>query len=274
MDAGRGSSPSLDSFTAVHLARASLLHGGVGVIDMMPAPSGQTGSIRPLDEVLSELADLGNIPQEKRKAFSDFMTMSLSEIRVISEQHHNEKAVSKAVKAAQNLKQKLASLDPKDREKLVDQSFEDEIDRFLEITMDYYTRLRFLSLQRSRKDEMKGPGRPKGTPGNPRLRELVLGLVHVAKWAGGEFTYDKNYPNKGTLKKALEQLRPYLPTGVVPPALPPVIGTWIAEAKARNRKDLDHLVAQLSQIMNTEKARLEAERLMEQAKGWTINSIK
>src|SRR5262249_45180475 len=153
-----------------------------------------------------ELAKLGKIPQEKRKAFSDFMTMSLLEIRVISEKHRNTEAVSKAVNTARRLKRELARLDPRDRKKLVDQSFEDEIDRFLEITMDYYTRLRFLSLQRSRKDEMKGPGRPKGTPGNPRLRELVLGLVHVAKWAGGEFTYDKNYPNKGTLKKALEQL--------------------------------------------------------------------
>jgi hypothetical protein len=257
----------LDSFAAVQLARASLPSAVVAVI------RGQTDSTRPLDEVLSGLAELGNIPQEKRKAFSGFMTNSLLEIRVMSEQHHNKEGVSKAVRTAQKLKRELASLDPKDREKLVDQSFEDEIDRFLEITMDYYTRLRFLRLRRSRKDQVKSPGRPTGTPGNPRLRQLVLDLVHVAKWAGGGFTYDKNY-TKGTLVEALEQLRPYAPTGVVPPALPSAIGAWIAEANERNRKELAHLVAQLSRIMNSEAARREAERLMERAKGWTINSFK
>jgi hypothetical protein len=263
----------LDSFTAIQLARASLPSAVLAVIDMTPAHSGQTGSTRPLNEVLLGLAELGNIPQEKRKAFSDFITSSLLEIRVISEQHHNEEAVSKAVRTAQKLKRELANLDLKDREKLVDQSFEDEIDRFLEITMDWYRRLRYLRLRRSRKDQVKGPGRPTGTPGNPRLRQLVLDLVHVAKWAGGGFTYDKNY-TKGTLVEALEQLRPYAPTGVVPPTLPSAIGAWIAKANTRNRKDLNSIVAQLSQTMNSEAARREAERLMERAKGWTINSIK
>jgi hypothetical protein len=233
----------LDSFTAVQLARANLPFAVALVIDMTPARSGQIDSRRPIDEVLSGLAELGNIPQEKRKAFSDFVTGSLLEIRVISEQHHNEKAVSKAVRTAQKLKLELASLDPKDRERLVDQSFGDEIDRFLEITMDYYARLRFLGLRRTRKDQVKSAGRPTGTPGNPRLRQLVLDLVYVAKWAGGGFTYDRNYPKKGTLKKALEQLRPYVPTGVVPPALPPAIGTWIAEANNRDREDLATAIA-------------------------------
>ena len=240
---------------------------------MTPAHSGQTDSTRPLNEVLLGLAELGNIPQEKRKAFSDFMTSSLLEIRMISEQHHNEGAVSKAVRTAQKLKRELANLDPKDREKLVDQSFEDEIDRFLEITMDWYTRLRYLRLRRKRKDQVKSRGRPTG-PGNLRLRQLVLDLVHVAKWAGGGFTYDRNYPKKGTLKKALEQLRSYVPAGVVPPTLPPVIGTWIAEANKRDSKDLAIIVTKLSQIMSSEAATREAKRLMELAKGRTINSIK
>jgi hypothetical protein len=204
--------------------RASLFHGGVGVIDMTSAHS-----THPLNEVLSRLAELGNIPQEKRKAFSDFMTNSLLEIRVISERPHNEQAVSKAVRTAQNLKRELASLDPKDRERFVDQSLEDEIDRFVEITMDWHTRLRHLLLQRSRKDQGKGLGRPKGTRNYPILRQLVLDLVHVTKWAGGKFKYDKNYPENGTLKEALELLRPYMPTGAVPPTLPPAIGTWVAK---------------------------------------------
>ena len=122
------------------------------------------------------------------------MTSSLLEIRVISEQHHNEEAVSKAVRTAQKLKRQLANLDPKDREKLVDQSFEDEIDRFLEITM--FTRLRYLRLRRSRKDQVKGPGRPTGTPGNPRTSSTCFGFgtrcqmggwgVHLRQKLSGE----------------------------------------------------------------------------------------
>jgi hypothetical protein len=241
---------------------------------MTSARSGQKNSTLPLDKVLSGLAELGEIPQEKRKAFSDFMTNSLLAIRAISERPHNKKAVSKAVKAAHKLKQELANLDPKDREILVDQSFEGEIDRFIEITMDWYTRLRHLYLQRSRKDQGKGVGRPKGASGYPRLRQLVLDLVHVAKWAGGGFTYDRNNPNNGTLKNALEQLRPYVPTGVVPLALPPAIGIWTAEANNRVREDLATAIAKLSQIMSSEKATREAKRLMGLIKGRTINSFK
>jgi hypothetical protein len=264
----------LDSFTAVQLASASLPAAVEVVIGMTLARSGQTDSTRPLDEVLSELADLGKIPQEKRKAFSDFMTNSLLDIRAISERPHNEEAVSKAVKAAHKLKQKLANLDPKDREKLVYQSFEDEIDCFLEITMDWYARLRYPRLRTSRKDRVKGVGRPKGTLGYPRLRHLVLDLAYVAKWAGGGFTYDRNYPKKGTLKKALEQLRPYVPARVVPSTLPPAIGIWIAEANNRDREDLANLVTKLSRIMSFEAATREAKRLMDAIKGLTINSMK
>jgi hypothetical protein len=101
-----------------------------------------------------------------------------------------------------------------------------------------------------------------------------LDLVHVAKWAGGGFTYDKNHPTKGTLKKAIEQLKAYLPPGVVPTMLPPAIGTWIGEANDKDRENLARIVTDLSKIMSSEVATREAKRLMEFARGLTINSIK
>ena len=54
------------------------------------------------------------------------------------------------------------------------------------------------------------------------LRELVFSLLSAADGARGEFTLDKNR-GTGTLLRALELLRPHLPKGLVPNALP--IGT-------------------------------------------------
>ena len=57
---------------------------------------------------------------------------------------------------------------------------------------------------------------------NQILRELVFSLLSAARWNYGEFTLDKN-SQSGTLLKALEILRPHLPKGLVPNALP--VGT-------------------------------------------------
>jgi hypothetical protein len=54
------------------------------------------------------------------------------------------------------------------------------------------------------------------------LRELVFDLLSAARGNYGEFTLDKNRQS-GTLLKALDILRPHLPKGLVPNALP--VGT-------------------------------------------------
>jgi hypothetical protein len=51
------------------------------------------------------------------------------------------------------------------------------------------------------------------------LRELVFSLLGAARDHYGEFTLDKNYQS-GTLLQALNILRPHLPKGLVPNALP------------------------------------------------------
>ena len=121
------------------------------------------------NKLLSQLADLARVRQEQRKRFSDFIVNALKDLHVISERHHDQEAVSAAVKAARKLQLKIAGLHPKDREWLVDQSFEDEIHRFLEITDDYR---RFYRPRRReiRPDQKRGRGRPKGEPSNLRLR--------------------------------------------------------------------------------------------------------
>ena len=57
---------------------------------------------------------------------------------------------------------------------------------------------------------------------NQMLRELVFDLLSAARGNYGEFTLDKNRQS-GTLIKALDILRPHLPEGLVPNALP--VGT-------------------------------------------------
>jgi hypothetical protein len=54
------------------------------------------------------------------------------------------------------------------------------------------------------------------------FRELVFSLLSAATWSRGKFTLDKNCQS-GTLLKALTILRPELPKGLVPKALP--VGT-------------------------------------------------
>jgi hypothetical protein len=66
-------------------------------------------------------------------------------------------------------------------------------------------------------------GRPPGVGGNPTFDELVKNLREVARKCGGRLTltrdpYAEKPAWKGTLPKALQILRPYLPkTGFFPP---------------------------------------------------------
>jgi hypothetical protein len=51
------------------------------------------------------------------------------------------------------------------------------------------------------------------------LRELVFDLLIAAEMTGGQFTLNKNSAD-GTLAVALDRLRPYLPSGLVPDPVP------------------------------------------------------
>jgi hypothetical protein len=62
-------------------------------------------------------------------------------------------------------------------------------------------------------------GRPPGTA-HFELYMFVSYLLEITENVGGRLTFDKNYPDKGSLPRALHLLRPYLPAGFIPADLP------------------------------------------------------
>lgn len=62
-------------------------------------------------------------------------------------------------------------------------------------------------------------GRPKGEVKNKVLRRLVLELLDVAWFTGGNLSLEKNI-GRGTLIEAIDQLERFLPDGAVPRPLP------------------------------------------------------
>jgi hypothetical protein len=200
----------------------------------------------PTDEELSRLADLACVPQEARREFSDFIVNRLlRDFDVLGEGHHHDQAaVTLAVKAARLLKLKIAKLDLKDRESLVERSLEEGINLFLERAVGSHEFLR------SR--QVSGPGRPSDTVKNRGLRQFVLNLDFIAERLGGKFTLTKS-TRTGTLIKAIELLRPYVPPGVVPRVLPiSTVVTWRTKASTRNKRDRARMKKELSLILNPE----------------------
>jgi hypothetical protein len=62
-------------------------------------------------------------------------------------------------------------------------------------------------------------GRPKGEVKHPILRRLVLDLLDVAWFTGGNLSLEKNI-GQGTLIEAIDRLERFLPDGAVPRPLP------------------------------------------------------
>jgi hypothetical protein len=213
---------------------------------MAPSINSPANSRIPTDEELSRLADLACVPEEARREFSDFIVNRLlRDFHVLGEGHHHDQAaVTLAVKAARLLKLKIAKLDLKDRENLVERSLEEEINLFLERAVGAHEFLRQRQVSRR--------GRPSDTVKNRGLRQFVWNLHFIAERLGGRFTFTES-TETGTLIKAIELLRPYTPPGVVPPVLPiSTIGTWKNKASAKNKRDRARMEKQLSLILNPE----------------------
>lgn len=75
-------------------------------------------------------------------------------------------------------------------------------------------------------------GRSKGSVNDATFQDFVFHILVAAEVAGGDLTIDKNQ-GTGSLRDALETLRPHLPEGMVPKALP--FGT-IQKIKTRHLK--------------------------------------
>ena len=200
----------------------------------------------PSEDELSRLAELARVPQEARREFSDFMVNRLLRdfLELGERQHHNQVAVTQAIKAARLFKLKIAKLDLKDREYLVERSLEEEINLFLERAVGPHEFLRRGLVGRR--------GRPSDTVKNRGLRQFVLNLLFIAERLGGGFTFTKSN-GTGKLIKAIELLRPYAPPGVVPRVLPSsTIGTWKNKASKKNKKDRARMEKGLSRILHPE----------------------
>jgi hypothetical protein len=213
---------------------------------MAPSINSSANLRIPTDKELSRLADLARVPQETRGEFSDFIANRLLRdfYQLGERQHHNQAAVTKTIKAARLFKLKIAKLDPKDREYLVERSLEEEINFFLERAVGPHEFLRRALVGRR--------GRPLDTIKNREFRPFVLNLLFIAERLGGGFTFTKSN-RTGTLIKAIELLRPYAPPGVVPRALShSTIGTWKNKASTKNKKDRARMEKSLSLRFNPE----------------------
>jgi hypothetical protein len=138
----------------------------------------------------------------------------------------------KAAKAAKTLDEAVWSLNQQDRE-WVDHILTSRRQREAGKIRDLRATISNLSIVFSSAIGRPYP-HPRGTPAyrlarglkderprikDERFQELVYSLLRAADGASGKFTFNKN-SQTGTLVDALQTLRPHLPKGLVPNALP------------------------------------------------------
>jgi class 3 adenylate cyclase len=68
-------------------------------------------------------------------------------------------------------------------------------------------------------ERRKGRGRP-SQPTHRHFFHFLCLLLATISAEGGKLTFDKNYPTRGTLVRALDLLRPHMPRGFIPEKLP------------------------------------------------------
>jgi hypothetical protein len=197
-------------------------------------------------EVAMQIAGLAHVPDGANELFCDFvcerveMIWRLDRRRMLSRPNPGP-ALLRAAKAARVLSDAISGLNPEDRTwvdnivkqhpwlqgdrqrlKAVTEPF--EVDG-LEQTVRLLTLLFNAAIGKDlwgipRKGAVRGKsGRRKGAVGDVMFNQLVHDILCAATENGGDLTIDKNIQT-GTLVDALNTLRPYLPKGVVPNALP------------------------------------------------------
>jgi hypothetical protein len=195
-----------------------------------PYPPTQTSPELP-EDVAMQVAELARIPAHERGQFCQRVCDSVQTVwetdrRAVSSKP--DRALFKAAEAARTLNEAICSLNKDDREwveRIMARSEYQELPREFLLTISLINHMFSTAI---------GESSPL-IPGTAVLREkrgrrrgavkditFEVFIRHLLLWAteyDGEFTFGKN-DKKGTLIDALNILRPHLPKGVVPNALP------------------------------------------------------
>lgn len=201
-----------------------------------------------LAHAAEQAAELACVPTQQRPPFCDWVCCCVQRVwkepaRTVSSKRDRaliDRALIKAAKAAQTLNEAVCSLRKEDRNWLEELVARDPLvseERRLrgstkpfetdELQWTVFLLDRLFStavgevppLMAGVATLRKKRGKKPGTVNNPEFHDFVWSLLSGAADAGGEFTLDKN-AEKGTLIDALNILRPHLPRGVIPNALP------------------------------------------------------
>jgi hypothetical protein len=199
-------------------------------VPYVPEPPKPTPRVLP-SNVVWRLASLADVPVDKRKLFYEYLSESFGQTWQRDRRAVSSKpgpALVRAAKAATTLQKEFYRLSQQDREWVENfwssSIFSNKTSLGLTITE---LAIEFNHAIGRPSQNLAVPRRfrqrqVRFTVKNQMLREVVFSLLGAARDHYGEFTLDKNYQS-GTLLKALNILRPHLPKGLVPNALP--VGT-------------------------------------------------
>ena len=184
-------------------------------------------------DLLPAIADLAKIPEGQRAWFHICVVDALFDCWEMQEGVDTEldfrenELFARAIDALKFARQALAQMDESLRQALfwpvarAEQGIDDFLRAFGEL-------------------EPKRPirrGKPPGRVKDPASHKFVSQLLDCASFNGGNLTFEK-FEGKGTLKKALNKLVPYLPHGVDPNKLPLSNLQRIKSAQQKRYKDI------------------------------------
>lgn len=191
----------------------------------VPKPPTPTPHVLP-SNVVRRLATLAGVPDTEQELFHKQFSRSFAQTWRRARASKPGSALVKAARAATTLQQEFHRLSPQDRERVdniksssmaYDISLEPTITKLAVVFNHALGRpSEWLALPRVfRRRQVRF------TVKNQMLRELVFSLLSAAHDNYGQFTLDKNRQS-GTLLKAIDILRPYLPNDLVPNDVLPV----------------------------------------------------
>jgi hypothetical protein len=179
----------------------------------------------PMD-VRLRVADLANVPIDECELFCDYIQMP---VNLIWEAHVTDvgPALAQTAAAARALQEAFDNLNINDRERVEDlwdkmpyKYLISGLSNAVHGLSDLFSIAAGQARLRSTAPRGHRRGRRSGTVSNLAFREFVHWLLVIVTECGGTLRFDKNYPDKGNLVKALKVFRPYLPAGVLPIPLP------------------------------------------------------
>jgi hypothetical protein len=188
---------------------------------------------------IEQLAEIARVPVEERTNLRREIADTVSDVnlnwRTAKETasillHHAFEARSLIAKAAIELQSAIADYDEAfGKDMRCNDIAPRPIDKLLKDILSWRDSPCLLTLA----EAYVGPhrGRPPSEKTNDLWNFAVLLTAHVEN-AGGQLTFDKNYPTGGSLIRALELLRPYVPW-LIPQVIP--VGTLVAVRRAAKK---------------------------------------